>query len=141
MENKDNPRFYLNGKLMLCIATRLQLSVTNNLYEYFKAHFPFLNGPGNNIHPETGLTEIIVLHAYLPGKHPLSSGFLCFVSFNHCELNRDQQVFKLSLVFSHFSQRKISKMNSIQYVNLLVQFIVRICLSGIEEHQQFSNST
>lgn len=47
------------------------------------AHFQVVNGPGNKLHPEIALTEIIFSQAYLPGKLS-SSGYIYFVFLCRC---------------------------------------------------------
>lgn len=61
------------------------------------AHFQVGNGPGNKLHPEIVLTEMIfIIQAYLPGKQS-SSGYIYFVFLYQCgnwtETSNDSALF------------------------------------------------
>lgn len=66
-------------------------------------HFQAVNGPGNKLHPETVLTEMIFSLAYLPGKQS-SSGYIYFVFFYQCgnwtETSNDSDLFWCFHIFS-----------------------------------------
>lgn len=59
-------------------------------------HFQVVNGPGNKLHPEIVLTEMIFSQAYLPGKHS-SSRYIYFVRLyqrgNWTETSNDSDLF------------------------------------------------
>ena len=86
----------------------------NKHYEYFMAHFQVVNGPGNKLHPETVLTEMIFSQAYLPGKHS-SRSYIYFVClYQWGEIGQRPATFQInSGVFTQFPKRKMSrKMNA-----------------------------